>query len=97
VAKSSFIGDILHFGATRLRVNGGGNLQQILRSLDNTERFDLPELPMTNLTNREPVRLANFNKQRAQLEIRVLEIDEWFVVSKAIFFITPVATGYPVD
>lgn len=93
--KNSGTGEILHFGATRFRVNGSGNLRLSLHSLDDIRSQSLVDLVMLTTTNREPVVLANFKEQRAQLELSTIEIDEVMIVSKIIIFIKPVETGYP--
>lgn len=88
-------GLINHFGIIRLRLNGLGNLRLRLLSLDEVKKKTLLPLVMSSLTNKEPTRLANFTQQRAQLEVRTIEIDETFKISKVIIFIKPVATSYP--
>lgn len=93
--KSSFIGEILHFNATRFRINGVGNLQLFFRSLDNMNNTQLTSIPMVLLTNREPTVLANFIDQRTQLEIRTIGINEVFTISKIVIFVRPIASGYP--
>lgn len=95
MAKSSFSGELLHFHATRLRVSGKGNLNLTLRSLDAMRNLTLVPLPMVGKTNREPLALSNFIEQRAQLEGGTTEIGEFFIISKIIIFVKPVATGYP--
>lgn len=93
--NTAFIGDILHFGVCRLRVNGTGTLNLFLRSLDDVRNLILPTLTMQVVTNKEPVALANFSEQRAQLEINITELGEYFSISKIIVFVKPVASGYP--
>lgn len=96
MAKSSgFDGGLIHFGPVRLRVNGGGNLKLTLRSLDSIRNSDLPDIVMAGATNREPVSLANFTEQRAQLEIRTETSGDSFIISRIIIFVKPTATGYP--
>lgn len=89
------VGNILHFGAVRFRITGSGSLISYLRSLDDVRNQQLVDLTMQSVTNREPVVLANFKEQRAQLELSVVEIDETFTISKIIIFIKPTETGYP--
>lgn len=88
-------GSILHFGLTRLRVTGSGNLQQILHSLDDVRSNTLANFAMTSATDVEPTVLANFTQQRAYLEVKVTQISEWFNISKITIFVKPVATSYP--
>lgn len=79
----------------RLRVNGSGDLQLFLKSLDDIREYETVGIPMLAVTNREPVVLSNFREQRAYVHGFVDTIDEVFNISKIIVFITPVATGYP--
>lgn len=95
MAKSSFVGELLHFHVVRMRVNGSGDLQLFLRSLDDVHNVQLTDIPMATLTNREPTVLANFIDQRGQLELKTTLINEVFTISKIIIFIRPVSTGYP--
>jgi len=96
VAKSSGLnGESIHFHAVRLRVNGGGNLDLTLRSLDSIRNSNLNSVVMTSKTNIEPTKLANFIEQRAQLEFGTDAIDEVFTISKIIIYIRPIATGLP--
>lgn len=94
MAKSG-IGDILHFGPIRFRVVGSGALKLYLRSLDDVRNQQLVNLTMQSVTNREPIVLANFKEQCAQLEIAVTEIDETFTIGKIIIFTKVTETGYP--
>ncbi len=94
-SSSGIDGSILHFGLVRLRVTGSGNLQQILHSLDDVRSNVLANHAMTAVTDVEPTVLANFTQQRAYLEIKVDQINEWFNISKIIVFVKPVATSYP--
>jgi hypothetical protein len=95
MAKSGYIGEVLHFGSVRLRVVGSGNLLLYLRSLDNVENETLIPISMTPLASAEPTVLSLFTNQRAQLEFRIKEINEYFSISKIIVFVKPIATGYP--
>lgn len=96
MAKSNiFVGEILHFNAARLRMTGSGNLITTYQGLNNLERFWPVPMPIPNAASREPVRLANFNNQRAQFVFRTIEINEVFNISKITIFIKPVASEYP--
>lgn len=100
MAKSSYSKSaseevVNHYGLIRLRVNGLANLRMVLYSLDEVKSFILKPLVLASKSNIEPTKLANFTQQRAKLEIRTLEIDETFVVSKIIVFVKPVAKSYP--
>ncbi len=94
--SSGFIGEILHIAAIRMRINGSGNLQIFLRSLDDIKVNKLKDLPMALFTNIEPTILSNFKDQRVQVEIRTANIDETFNVCKMVVFVKPVAESYPI-
>lgn len=86
---------INHFGAIRLRAKGSANLRLNLYSLDEVKQSVLLPITLQSSTNIEPTRLSNFTQQRAKLEIRTTEINEFFQISKAIVFVRPVAKSYP--
>lgn len=86
---------INHYGAIRLRINGAANLLAKFWSLDEVFQTTLLPVPVIAATNVEPNRLANFTQQRAKLELRTIEIDEIFQISKIIIFVKPVAKSFP--
>jgi hypothetical protein len=94
-SKSSGEELINHYGAIRLRVKGSASLKLTFMSLDEVKKSFLKDLQILSATNVEPNRISNFTQQRAKLEIRTLNIDEIFQISKAIIFIKPVAKSYP--
>lgn len=96
MAKQSGVGNILHAVAVRLRVTGAGTLQVFLRSLDDVNSSQLQDIEMESVSNKEPTALANFNEQGIQLELRTVEIDDTFLISKIIVFVKPVAESYPI-
>ncbi len=95
MAKNSFVGEILHFTAVRYRINGSGNLETFLRSLDDINNAQLIDIAMQTLTNREPTILANFIDQRSQIEVRTIAIDEVFTISRMLIFVKPLYVEYP--
>lgn len=90
-----FNGEIIHFGAARLRVTGSGNLRCSLHSLDDIKNSILPVIAMSASTNKEPVILSNFSDQRGCLEFKTTAIDETFAISKIVIFVKATASGYP--
>lgn len=92
---ANFTGEIIHFTAIRLRLNGNGNLQPSLKSLDEINTQNLVVMSMTSTTNKEPTRLANYIDQRGFLELKTTLINEWFVISKITIFVKPLFTSYP--
>lgn len=95
LAKNNGAENILHCTGVRLRVVGSGNLDMTLYSLDSARTFPMMALPMTPTNERELTRLGNFRSQRIQLGFSVDVIDEYFKISKIIFFAKPSATSYP--
>lgn len=93
--KRSSEGLINHYAATRLRVVGSGNFKMSFYSLDDINSLTLIPLTLASTSNREPTRLANFNEQRAALEIKVTAINEWFKVDRIVIFVKPVASSFP--
>ena len=87
--------NITHFGSVRLRVQGSGNLLQRLISLDAIYQNVLTPVVMTPTTNRFSSTLANMSEQKAQLELKIEEIDEWFEIHSVIIYIKPIYTGFP--
>lgn len=88
-------GNILHFGAARLRVTGSGNLRMTLYSLDEITSYSLLPLVLQELNGREPTRLCNFSSQRAKLRIEVTAINENFSLDKITIYAKPLYTSYP--
>lgn len=84
-----------HVVAMRLRVQGEGDLDMRLVSYDDDSAYPMVSIPMQTATRIEPTRLANFQAQRIRFEGSVSEIDEWFKISRIIFFAKPVAIEYP--
>jgi len=86
---------ISHITGIRLRVNGTGSLIPRFISLDGIESQTLISLTMSLLNDIQPTRLANFQKQRAQLELKTTVINEKFKINRIIIFTKPVFSEYP--
>jgi len=86
---------IVHITAIRLRVTGSGNLRARFISLDEIETQTLIPLVMTASSNVQPTRLANFQQQRAQLELKTTAINETFIINRIIIFAKPVFSEVP--
>ena len=86
---------INHYHAVKMRVVGSGNLQLRFYSLDELYNQDLVPLVLTTTASRQPVVLANFMQERASLEIKTTEIDEWFRIGGIIIYTKPVFASYP--
>lgn len=78
-----------------MRVIGDGELQMKLISLDAIEEQELVPFTLVAATNREPFRLANFNQQRALLELKTTEINDYFRINRIIIYAKELWTEYP--
>lgn len=88
-------GNIIHYGAVELRVNGSGNLLLKLKGLDDAYQLTLVPLVMSTAPGRQQVRLGNFMNQKARLRIETNVINEIFKINKVIIWVKPVYTSYP--
>jgi hypothetical protein len=95
MAKSASEGYINHYNSVRLRAKGSASLKMRLLSLDEIKTTTLLPLTIISVNNIELTRKANFQQQRAQLEIKTIAIDETFIISKIIIFAKPIAEAYP--
>jgi len=93
---------LVHLGAVKMRILGGGNLDMVVESLnsdDDTQPYIPPEtlvpFKMTEKNAFEPTRLANYNAQRFRLFGSVDTIDEFFTISTIIFWTKVVAVQIP--
>lgn len=91
-SKGEFIN---HINAVRIRVVGDGALQLTLQSLDDVVQQVLLPLTLSEATNIQPTRLANFKQQRARLYGTTTEFGEYMKITRIVIFSKPVATGYP--
>jgi len=86
---------IVHFTAIKLRVIGTGNLLMTLYSLDKVISEVLVPIPMTLLSDRQPTRLANFQTQKASLELKTTVLNEIFKINRIIVFAKEVFADFP--
>lgn len=93
--SNDFKGEILHFGAVRLRCTGSGALRSTLYSLDEIRSSTLPVITLAATNRIEPTILANFEEQRSLLKIETTAINEVFIISKIIIYVVPVMAEYP--
>jgi len=87
--------NISHFGHIRLRVIGTGNLKPTYFSFQDVRSQALVPLPMSLTTNIEPLRLGNFNEQRASLELKTTNINDYFRINRILVYTKFFATEYP--
>lgn len=84
-----------HVNAVRYRILGSGSLKTKLISLDETQERELVDLVLQTTPNRYKTLLTNFVQQRMQLEFKVTEIDENFILRELKIYIKPIYTSYP--
>lgn len=87
--------NITHFVSVRMRLQGEGNLNMSLYSIDDIRSIDLVPFVMSQLTNIQPTRLCNFNEQRASLQLGTTEFGEWFRINRILVFTREFGTMYP--
>ena len=86
---------ISHFTSVRMRIQGVGNLQMAMYSMDDIRSVTMVPFPMALLTRIEPNRLTNFIEQRALLEGKTTEIGEFVRINRIVIFAKGYATEYP--
>lgn len=86
---------ISHINAIRMRVVGNGNLKLTLTSFQDVHNQDLVDISLSEKTNIQPMRLANFVEQRAALTIKTTSINDYFRVNRIIVFTKFFASEYP--
>lgn len=84
-----------HFNMVRLRVTGNGNLKLTLKSLQSVKQDQLADISMSETTDVQPFRLANFVTQRAAIEIGTDNINEYFRINRIILYSRPFDSEYP--
>lgn len=94
-ALSSTQDNIVHFTSVRMRIIGSGNLKMTMYSQDEIYSSTLVPFTMSATTNIRPNRLMNFQHQRAYLDGRTTEINEWFKINKIVIYAKEVFTDYP--
>lgn len=87
--------NINHFTGFKVRVNGSGNLIPRLMSLDDASTLVLTSLIMSSAPGLEPFRLANFQTQRARLELKTSVIDETVKINRIILYAKEVFAEFP--
>lgn len=87
--------NIVHYGGIRLRVVGNGNILPTFYSLENFSSQALVAVPMLATTDRQLTRLANFQTQRASLELKTEVAGEHFHINRIIIYAKEVFTEFP--
>lgn len=86
---------ISHFASIRIRVNGAGNLNLTVYSIDDLNSKVLVPLAMAVKNRFSPTRLVNFVEQRASFEIKTTVINEKFRINRIVIFTKELYTSYP--
>lgn len=84
-----------HIVAVRMRLQGAGAFISTLDALENDPSQDLADATMSTTANRPVNLLANINAPRVQFHGRIQEIDEHFTLKNLVFYVKPIASGYP--
>src|SRR3972149_2503036 len=92
--------NINHFAGVRLRMLGTGSVKLKFLTLPNNlgikKEVNLVDLDLNTLNQqREPLKKTNITTQRAQLEIKTLEINEIIKINRLVIFARPVAVNFP--
>jgi len=84
-----------HFASIRIRVDGIGQLQLAVFSLDDIHSKALVPLPMALKNRFSPTRLVNFVEQRASFEMKTTGMGERFKINRIIIFSKELYKSYP--
>lgn len=95
MAKTNTAGATNHLGLVKMRVQGEGTLLTRALTLSNVRSSGLPNSTLVENNEVVPTLLANFTSQYMQLDVRVIDDDEWFRVKTVTPFLKPVATSLP--
>lgn len=87
--------NIYHYGGTRIRITGSGNVILTLKGLDNIVTSVLATLALGGSAGKEKVVLANMMNQRARLVLQTTAIDETVSVNQIILYVKPIYMSYP--
>lgn len=91
----SKIENIVHFTGFRLRVTGAGILIPTVYTLNDIVSQILTSITLITTTDRELMRLMNFQTQRMSLELKTTDINHIFQVNKLILFAKEVFSEFP--
>lgn len=95
-ARHGSSGEIIsHFNMVRLRVTGTGNLKLTFFSLQDVKSERLADLPMSEITDIQPRKLANFKTQRASLKLGTTGINEYFRINRIVIYSKPIFSEFP--
>ena len=88
-------GNIVHFGAIRVRVVGTGNFRCTFYGFDKILSEALVPIVMSSTDSREKVRLSNFISGRGILRMETTDIGEFMKVNNVTIFAKPLWSEYP--
>lgn len=84
-----------HFASIRIRVDGIGQLQLAVFSLNDVRSKALAPLSMLEKARYSPTRLVNFVEQRASFEIKTIKKGEKFRLNRIVIFTKELYKSYP--
>jgi hypothetical protein len=94
--KNNNVGEqINHLGLVRARVQGTGSLQLRAFGYSQNSSQELPSITLIATTDIIPTVLANFKKQKMQIQFMTTEINEHFRIRNIVPFTKPTAASYP--
>jgi hypothetical protein len=81
---------IYHYTGVRLRVRGSGILTLRVSSLDRVRTLNAQSLTLSTAPGKPLFGGYNFTSEKAALRLRMNLTNEWFLLTKAIFYMVPV-------
>lgn len=88
-------GNILHFGAVRLRAIGSGNLIPTFYSMDKVSSSELVPIVLSNSSLKDPTRLGNFVSPYTILRLETRAINEVFKINRVTIYVKQMYTSFP--
>jgi hypothetical protein len=84
-----------HFSSIRIRVDGLGDLQLAVYSLNDIRSKAMEPLKMALKARYAPTRLVNFVEQRAAFELKTTARGEYFRINRIVIFSKELYKSYP--
>lgn len=88
-------GNIIHFGAIRVRAVGNGKLRYQFQGYNDIVLENLVPHDLSSVNSREMTRLSNFQGQAGKLKIEQTTKGEIMRVNHVIIFVKQLWTDYP--
>jgi hypothetical protein len=84
-----------HFSSIRIRVDGFGDLQLAVYSLNDLRSKSMAPLVMAQKARFSPTRLVNFVEQRASFEMKTVNENDRFRINRIVIFSKELYKSYP--